>query len=83
MERIKADPVRLETYRIKRREKKQRYVKTPAGKAYQRRQSLAKEEKVRVATPKWGDKSAINRFIEGCPEGYHIDHIVPLRGESV
>ena len=83
MERIKADPVRLEAYRVRQREKKRRYVKTPAGKAYQRRQSLAKEEKIRVATPKWGDKAAVNRFLDGCPEGHHLDHILPLRGKTV
>ena len=83
MERIKADPILLEAYRAKRREAKRLYAKTPAGKALQRRKSLAKEKKIRVATPKWGDKSAVNSFLDGCPEGHHIDHIVPLRGKSV
>lgn len=65
------------------REKKRRHRQSPSGRAHQRRRSIAKRKQLRVATPKWGDKSAVNRFLDGCPEGHHIDHIVPLRGESV
>lgn len=65
------------------REKKRRYRRSPSGRARQRRRSIAKRKQIRVATPKWGDKSSVNRFLDGCPEGHHIDHIVPLRGGSV
>ena len=64
-------------------ESQARYDKTPKGRANIRRKSHAKQEKIRIATPKWSDKSAVNRFLDGCPEGHHIDHIVPLRGKSV
>lgn len=34
-------------------------------------------------TPPWADLETIERFYEGCPEGYHVDHIIPLQGETV
>lgn len=38
------------------------------------------------ATPKWltpQQKLDINRFYETCPAGYHVDHIIPLKGKQV
>jgi hypothetical protein len=38
------------------------------------------------ATPKWRTRAQINdisQIYETCPEGYHVDHIVPLRGKEV
>lgn len=40
----------------------------------------------RTATPKWlteEQRSEIMRVYESCPPGYHVDHIVPLRGKDV
>lgn len=34
-------------------------------------------------TPAWADIDLINKFYHNCPEGYHVDHIIPLRGELV
>lgn len=31
------------------------------------------------ATPPWADLEAIKEFYKNCPEGYHVDHIVPLQ----
>lgn len=38
------------------------------------------------ATPKWlsrEDKIKIKTIYMTCPEGYHVDHIIPLQGEAV
>lgn len=35
------------------------------------------------ATPPWADISSIKQFYLSCPKGYHVDHIVPLRGKIV
>ena len=34
-------------------------------------------------TPKWADKLQIRKIYSECPEGMHVDHIIPLRGELV
>lgn len=34
-------------------------------------------------SPKWADLKAIQKFYENCPEGYHVDHIIPLQGKLV
>jgi hypothetical protein len=38
---------------------------------------------IKQATPKWADMSLISDFYRNCPAGYHVDHIVPLRGKAV
>ncbi|RZK44837.1 MAG: hypothetical protein EOO61_02385 [Hymenobacter sp.] len=35
------------------------------------------------AVPKWADLIAILDIYATCPEGYQVDHIIPLRGETV
>lgn len=34
-------------------------------------------------TPAWADQNSIRNIYLNCPEGYHVDHIVPLRGALV
>ena len=44
----------------------------------------ANERAVRLQRlPAWADKDAIKDFYLNCPEGYHVDHIIPLRGKLV
>lgn len=33
--------------------------------------------------PAWSEADAILKFYERCPDGYHVDHIVPLCGRTV
>lgn len=33
--------------------------------------------------PCWADKEAIFQFYKNCPAGFHVDHVVPLRGKLV
>lgn len=44
----------------------------------------ANERAVRLQRlPGWADKEAIKEFYLACPEGYHVDHIIPLKGKTV
>jgi hypothetical protein len=78
---------------------KERYVKRnpEAVRESKRKWSQANPEKVlaRVrayqasklnATPKWltkKERREITQFYVNCPEGYEVDHIIPLRGKEV
>lgn len=33
--------------------------------------------------PAWANLNAIREFYERCPPGYHVDHIIPMRGLTV
>jgi hypothetical protein len=50
--------------------------------AYARAYQLLKDNRI----PKWlspKDRQAIMEFYVNRPDGYHVDHIVPLRGKNV
>lgn len=34
-------------------------------------------------TPKWSETRQIQEFYEARPEGYHVDHVIPLKGVNV
>lgn len=36
-----------------------------------------------MACPKWACKKEIRDFYKKCPDGYHVDHIIPLQGKNV
>lgn len=44
-----------------------------------RRRQMAKLQR----TPFWADLDAIASFYDGRPDGYEVDHIIPLRGKTV
>jgi hypothetical protein len=35
------------------------------------------------ATPKWANLDKIKEIYLNCPKGYHVDHVIPLRGKNV
>lgn len=49
---------------------------------YNYRNALRKAQ-ILKATPKWVDLNRIREIYRNCPKGYHVDHIIPLRGENV
>lgn len=44
----------------------------------------AKRRSIKMkAMPKWSDIKKIQEFYKNCPEGYHVDHIIPLNNPLV
>lgn len=52
-----------------------------------RKNSKIKEAKRRAAklkrTPKWANLEAIKEIYKNCPDGMHVDHIIPLQGKLI
>ena len=46
---------------------------------YQKRRKALKIDRV----PLWADLEKIKELYRKCPEGYHVDHIIPLQGKLV
>jgi len=48
------------------------------------RNMSAKRRSARInRTPSWADESSIREFYGNCPDGCHVDHIIPLQGKVV
>jgi hypothetical protein len=76
------------------RRRKKKLKETESGRASLRRNNqrkmrrryalgLDKKSTWYKRTPKWADKQAIEAFIAAKPPGFHLDHIIPIRGENV
>lgn len=48
-----------------------------------RAQVAVRRKRVQQATPPWADIKELRAFYEDCPQGYHVDHVIPLNGELV
>ena len=44
---------------------------------------MLRHEKYKKATPSWFEKEEILLFYSNRPEGYHVDHIIPIQGALV
>lgn len=50
---------------------------------YQREYQKTRRELKANRVPSWANLEAIKEIYNNCPDGYHVDHIVPLRGDLV
>lgn len=76
-----------------RRNNNRHYENTPKGKALKKHNSALRDRRSRQATPKWLTKEHKQQIVDtyelmrDCRvvtgEDYHVDHIVPLRGENI
>jgi len=39
--------------------------------------------RIKRATPQWADAELLTGIYQNCPEGYHVDHIIPITHELV
>lgn len=67
------------------KERHKQYVKQwkQTNKETYRAYLASRKSRVKQATPKWADLKAIRDLYFNCPEGYHVDHIIPLNGKNV
>lgn len=56
---------------------------TPLNREAQRVNQANYQARKIQAMPKWVNKQEIKNIYDNCPKGYHVDHIVPLRGNYV
>ena len=70
-------------YREKQRFNYRKYRKTDKGRAAAKRGQTKRRATKVNAIPPWVDFSNINLFIDDCPKGFHVDHIIPLAGKTV
>lgn len=59
------------------------YRGTPRGKLNKKLENSRRRARRRNSLPSWADISSIDDFSRSCPDGHHIDHILPLNGKIV
>lgn len=60
-----------------------KYWNSPKGKAIRAANKQKRLAQIKLATPKWANKEEIKKIYLKCPEGYHVDHVIPLLGKDV
>ena len=69
----------LEKFRISNR----KYRSSDKGKRSETEKRARYRASKQNATPSWVDKQALKEIYNKCPEGYHVDHIIPLTNDNV
>lgn len=59
------------------------WSKTEKGKIVNRAKMAYRRAMKLQATPDWVDRKELKAIYAGCPEGYHVDHIIPLINDQV
>jgi hypothetical protein len=43
----------------------------------------ARKSYIKIRTPSWSQHTQILQYYKNCPEGFHVDHVLPLQGKLV
>jgi hypothetical protein len=67
---------------------KQNYIKNKEyyqnyWKIHGREKSARRRAHLLKATPRWANLEKIKQIYLNCPEGFHVDHIYPLKGKNI
>lgn len=85
----KENPERMaehyEKYRQSEKGKKNRRLdnKKRYDSGYRKAWNFIRRRGIEMSTPYWVDKKSLVEFFKKRPVGFHVDHIVPLRGKNV
>ena len=60
-----------------------KYEQSKKGKLTHRVHSAKRRAAELLRTPIWSEEELIRKFYMDVPKGYHVDHIIPLQGETV
>jgi len=60
-----------------------KYRATKKGRANKRANWQNYHTRKLKAMPKWVNKKEIEEVYYNCPDGFHVDHIIPLKGKEV
>lgn len=60
-----------------------KYDKTDKGRIVNSAKSAYRRAMKKAATPSWVDRDALKAIYSNRPEGYHVDHIIPLTNDLV
>lgn len=83
------NPVKMRTYLKTYRDKNPELIKSLNKKWVQnnpdkvRKMGRLTQAARRACMPKWADRAAIKSIYDNCPLGHQVDHIVPIKGESI
>jgi hypothetical protein len=64
-------------------DRKRKYANSERGKILHRAVEANRRAVKLNATPSWSNIEDIKEFYKNCPKGYHVDHIIPLKGKNV
>jgi len=81
IKRVMSD--RAEEWREKRRQAARRVYWADPDKARAKSRKKAGRRRAALAYPVWANRDAIKKFYDECPDGHHVDHIIPLRGKNI
>jgi len=56
---------------------------SPEYSLYKSASDQARHKRLKQSTPPWVNLAEIRAFYSKRPEGYHVDHIVPINGKNV
>ena len=77
--KVKSDWVKENPEKVKAHAREWRQAHPDKVRAKRAKERAAKLQR----TPTWANQEKIQEIYSNCPEGYHVDHIVPLQGELV
>ena len=70
-------------YKLAQKKSQQKYKQSKKGKLTHRVHSAKRRAAELLRTPIWSEEELIRKFYMDVPKGYHVDHIIPLQGETV